>query len=131
MTIENTTFTNNTAVNKGGAIANNCTENNKVEIHDSTFIENRVTTQKHNTGQGGAIYTKNTEFILNNSTFTNNSVYSTENIGGDGGAICIENTLNNVLISNSTFTNSSSRYGAAFSISNYGLINDNLKIPQL
>ena len=127
MTIENTTFTNNTAVNKGGAIANNCTENNKVEIHDSTFIENRVTTQKHNTGQGGAIYTKNTEFILNNSTFTNNSVYSTENIGGDGGAICIENTLNNVLISNSTFTNSSSRYGAAFSISNYGLINDNLK----
>ena len=105
LTVNNSTFTSNTAGN-GGAIYNghSCT------ITGSTFKDNSATE-----GDGGAIYNSDDTLTVNNSTFIGNTAKI-----GDGGAIHNEyGTLN---INGSNFTNNTAPnddgYGGA--IYNYG-----------
>ena len=104
LTLENTTFNNNTATTDGGAIENYANLN----IINSTFTNNTVTT--HN---GGAIHNAGSAALnITNSTFTLNTA-------NEGGAIYTDGNLN---IVNSTFiNNTANRYGGA--IYNNGVLN--------
>ncbi len=104
LTINNCTFTNNTAnENMGGAINNDGT----LTINNSTFTDNNA-----NNDWGGAIYNTGTLTDTSN-TFNDNSAYN-------GGAIYNDN--NGILTeTNSTFTNNTANYiGGA--LDNHGTI---------
>jgi len=79
LTITNSTFEDNTAVNYGGAIYNTLgsASNMELTIENSTFTGNTATNY-----DGGAIYTESHGGVnVTNSTFFNNTA------GGEGGAI--------------------------------------------
>lgn len=82
-------------------------------------MNNTATTPKNGEGEGGAIYTKLSSLTVTNTKFINNTAAVTETNGGNGGAICIEDTANPITITNSNFTKSVSRYGAAILVNNY------------
>ena len=116
-TIENSTFTSNSAGLKGGAITIETSGN--LEITNSTFNKNnsytaittktttksgkktKTTTSKTYQGYGGAIFAgENTQLKINDSTFKNN--YSNQ-----GGALYIDN--DNSEIKTSTFTSNKAK----------------------
>jgi predicted outer membrane repeat protein len=110
LTVNNCTFTNNTAINgAGGAIYNwdtNCT------LSDSTFTNNTAL-------EGGAIGNGGT-LIVNKSYFINNTVTGTQVVGGLGGAIYSHS--GNLDVTDSTFKNNyAMNYGGA--IYNGGTLN--------
>lgn len=72
VTIMNSTLTNNTAVDFGGAVFNH---HGTLRIMNSTFSANSAG------NQGGGSYSENGTMQINNSTFTNNSA------GSGGGAV--------------------------------------------
>jgi autotransporter family porin len=106
LTVDNSTFTNNSASNSGGAIFNE----GILTVDNSTFTNNSAS----NSG-GGAINNNGGTLTVENSTFTNNS--ATTGFGGSnlGGAIENSGTLT---IENSTFANNSATSG--FGGANYG-----------
>jgi len=92
------TFTDNTAADNGGAIYNN---NSMLTVRNGTFTRNKTT----GTQTGGAIH-NNSTLIIENSTFDGNQS------GSHGGAIYSYNNVAGgaaVTISNSTFSNNSTR----------------------
>ena len=97
MYIADTTFTGNTASDKGGAIYNE----GSLTLNHATFGGAGEGEGNTATDQGGAIYSTGA-LTLNNSTFTNNS-----STGGDGGAIVLNSDTVPAVssITNSTFTN--------------------------
>jgi len=102
LTVDNSTFTNNTATDYGGggAIVNEGTLN----VTDSNFEGN-------NAGVAGALYNYGGNLNIIDSTFTNN-------IAQYGGAIINDGTLT---VDNSTFTNNTATdYGGAIFNSNSG-----------
>ena len=128
LTLENTTFTNNTATNDGGAIENyanlniiNSTfTNNTVTIYNGGAIHNAMNAALNITGStftlntamdGGAIYNDG-NLNINNSTFNQNTART------DGGAIYNTGALT---INNSTFNQNTAEYGGA--IYNTGALN--------
>ena len=113
LTLENTTFTNNTAKTDGGAIENYANLN----IINSTFTNNTVTEYNggaiHNAGSAalnitGSTFNNNTAnggggAIYNNGIINiNNSILTFNTANGDGGAIV--NVYNVMNIIGSTFT---------------------------
>jgi len=94
ITVTNSTFTNNTALDAGGALATFGT----VDVTDSTFANNTSTADENCVGGGGAIAAGNDVHSLR-STFTNNTADLGEStnlsdcwdsagqLGGFGGAI--------------------------------------------
>jgi len=91
LTITNSTFSSNIALAKGGAIHN---DDGIITINNSTFSTNTATT-------GGGAFSSlgnNAVTTINASTFSGNS---TTGVGGDGGGILNDGTLS---ISNSSFS---------------------------
>lgn len=88
LTIENSSFINNTATANGGAIYSSA---GSLAIENSSFINNSAT------GDGGSIYLSSTSLTLINSNFINNRATN-------GGAIAGVANLN---IGNSKFINNS------------------------
>ena len=127
LTLENLTFTNNTAYGDSGTILNDGT----VNITNSTFTSNTAesggailndgtlnitnsTFTSNTAGHGGAIYNNGGTVNITNSTFTSNTaIYY-------GGAIYNHGTSN---ITNSTFTSNTAAGYHGGAIFNYGTLN--------
>ena len=116
--ISNSEFTNNTSVERGGAIYNYIDgEDEDFEISNATFTNNT------SEGSGGAIYNyidgEDEDFEISNSTFTNNTSE------GRGGAIRIivftDNTTSNIY--NCTFENNEANAGGAVAWAQDGMNN--------
>jgi predicted outer membrane repeat protein len=142
LTINNSTFINNTADN-GGAIYN---DRGNLTITNSIFINNTAT--------NGTIYSNVGNIILNNNTFTNNIVRTGGVISGNkcnttiinnlfmnnsaeyGGAICLTHNYNSAYtyysinkVINNTFTSNKATYGGAiYSFGTDDTINNNIFI---
>jgi len=107
LTITNSTFSNNIAVDHGGA-ARIDSFTGTASISGSTFDSNSTT----NTGgnyYGGALYFQNNSaqgtVTIDKTTFSNNSVYRS------GAGVYSQNT-NNLIITNSTFNNNTNSGGS-------------------
>ena len=109
ITISNTTFTGNSAMKHGGAIANY--QNTNLDINHCTFTGNSI-----GSGNGGAIYIGGEGDCQNTLHVYGNSYFESNESSSGGGAIAITNNGNgetssgdyntcksNVLIENSTF----------------------------
>ena len=108
MTISYSSFTENTSVDGGGAIASG----GKLTINNSK-ITNNITTgpnaQQSGEGDGGGITTNGGELAINNSVITGNSA------ANHGGGIYITaSTVNikNTTVSNNTANTNSDVYGS-------------------
>jgi autotransporter family porin len=104
LTVDNSTFTNNSAFFFGGAIYNE--NDGNLTVDNCTFTNN---TAEH--VDGGAIANSDGTLTVVNCTFTNNT-------GSTGGAICNENG-GTLTVDNSTFTNNTAR-GRGGAIGNFG-----------
>ena len=87
LTVTNSTFSSNSAINSGGGISNNA---GTLTITNSTFSGNSAGTS------GGGIFNSNGALTITNSTFSGNST------SNDGGGIYNSNGA--LTITNSTFT---------------------------
>lgn len=106
-TIKNSSFTNNTANNYGGAIAN---FNGNIAIESSTFNTNSTVSS-----DGGAIMNRST-MTVNGTTFTGNSA------GAHGGAIINGLSLSGTADQNANMTISNTTFDGNHSISTGGAI---------
>ena len=133
-TIDNTTFTNNTGTENGGALHyyNGYTESTTLTLINSAFTGNKANNAgaiyvrnstaniintsftKNNAKNGGVIYTEDAELNITNSQFIENSAY-------EGGAIFNEKSKL-IDITNTKFTKNTAKYGGAID-SNEGEIN--------
>ena len=113
LTVNNSTFTNNTVTYGGGAIFNQ----GILTANNSTFINN--TANGYSGATGGAIYNEVGILNLDNCTFKYNTA------DGYGGAIGNGGTLN---VNNSTFTNNTAdnNGGAIYTGSTLNVNNSNI-----
>ncbi|RAP47174.1 MAG: hypothetical protein BZ136_06645 [Methanosphaera sp. rholeuAM74] len=114
--LENVTLQANEATKKGGAIYSTGTINAK----NVTFKDNVVTAGVHSNRDGGAgIYTTGAIYI-DNSTFDSNigqyTDSSSSSNGADGGAIRVCDSISDMIINNTIFTNNKGRHGGALLI---------------
>jgi predicted outer membrane repeat protein len=105
--IENTTFTQHSANDTGGALY--LSEFSHASISNSTFTDNT-------SGSGGAIYSDKSHFNITGSTFTDNSA------NFDGGAIALELSSDTSTIDSTLFTDNSAENGGAIGIIEIGAI---------
>uniref|UniRef100_UPI00386C7447 beta strand repeat-containing protein n=1 Tax=Methanobrevibacter sp. TaxID=66852 RepID=UPI00386C7447 len=116
---QNVTFTNNTAVYRGGAIYSEGT----VDVFDSVFDKNDITFRSRNDDNGGAaIYNMNGVLTIKGSNITNNLKNITIRDGNNGdllvGAVV---TSGFTMIEDSYFANNTGSWGGA--ISSLGYLN--------
>ena len=104
VTVENTTFANNTA-KSGGAIYHNA-GSSTLTIGDSTFEDNKATSAG-TAGGAGAIHMNAGKLVVDNTDFNDNTAVST------GGAINVVNFANAVTVTGSRFNRNSASDGGA------------------
>ena len=109
VTINNSTFTGNTAAIAGGGLIN--TGGGSIIINNSTLNNNSA-----NSGGGGGIDDQNGRIVITNSTFTNNAA----NNDGGGGIFILNGSVS---ITNSTFSSNTSTNGFGGAIYNQSNIN--------
>lgn len=95
LTIDNTAFTNNSAI-EGGGFAIYTFDNSEVVIRHSQFQENR-THLTGNSAAGGQIIMEGGHVLIENTMFSNN------NAGQNGGGLYLDMTGGEVEIINSSF----------------------------
>ncbi|AWX32211.1 Ig-like domain repeat protein [Methanosphaera sp. BMS] len=114
--LENVTLQANEATKKGGAIYSTGTVNAK----NVTFKDNLVTDGSHGDNDGGAgIYTTGAIYIEDSTFDSNIGQYtdtSSSSNGADGGAIRVKDSISDMIITNTTFTNNKGRHGGALLI---------------
>ncbi len=118
LTVENCTFTGNTATGNGGAI--NLLDKNKLTVTGSNFEGNTVTGAAANKG-GGALYVANTSASFSGTTFKNNSAAGTDTSAG--GAIvfyALGAGANNCSVTDCIFEGNSAPNGGAIALSDSG-----------
>lgn len=99
LSILNSGFNNNHAINKGGAVYS--TDSASLIVKDSMFINNTAK-------QGGAIYTQKSDLSVDSSKFVENHVETDTLLDANGGALCIGSYIRNVpSVVNSIFINNS------------------------
>ena len=96
LTINGTTFDNNTVKNNGGGLY--VASGSGVSVDNCTFMNHNVS------GNGGGIYWANGDFITSNSHFINNTA-------SDGPNIYFAGTSNQVSLTNTEFTNGTATTG--------------------
>nr|WP_255590928.1 Ig-like domain-containing protein [Methanobacterium spitsbergense] len=107
MTVDGSTFTDNTAFGVGGAIGN---DGGTVTVNNSTFTSNSAIYN------GGAISNYGTVTVTD-STFTTNSANS------GGGSIFNNGNTSTLTVNNSTFTSNSANSGGGAINNFYGTLN--------
>ena len=106
VTIDNSTFKNNSAKIEGGAITNFNTGDINIQINNSKFINNSAE-------KAGAICNDNIQVYISNSILTHNSA---KNGGAIYSSIIKPFDSDNLIIHNSNFTNNGAMNGSALYI---------------
>ncbi len=104
LTVENTTFTNNSA-NCGGAIYHNA-HSSTLNVKDSSFEANKATSTG-TAGGAGAIHMNSGKLNVENTDFNDNTAVS------NGGAINVFNFANAINVTGSRFNRNSASDGGA------------------
>jgi CSLREA domain-containing protein len=110
LTITNSTFSNNGALNLSPSIVGGGVSNSGIlTITNSTFLNNVAEFGGGVSNDGGAVTIMNSTFLTNTATYSGGGASNSPGISGNGGTL---------MITNSTFVNNAAAYGGG--VVNYG-----------